>query len=343
MFRLEEHMILICLLLIPIGLLLIWWTLKWKRSVLNDHGDPTTFARLYPNWSATREWLKGGLLLSALALLFIAWANPQWGTRTEKVTAKSSDVIIALDISQSMMAEDISPNRMERAKRFCTALVEKLTGDRIGLIFFAGGAYTQMPLSHDYALAQVHLKAANPDQAGTQGTVISEAIALARSILSSDSPSQKAMIIISDGEDHEPQSITEAEAALAEGVHIYTVGIGSEEGATIPVMQGGRKTMKTDSQGNMIRSTLNKDMLTELANAGGGEFYMIDQVMSALSKLDREMERMEKRQTEQRSFTEYNSYFQLFLLPAILLLFIEFMIPNFVDKARNWKSLFGLK
>ena len=123
----------------------------------------------------------------------------------------------------------------------------------------------------------------------------------------------------------------------------YTVGIGSEEGATIPVMQGGRKTMKTDSQGNMIRSTLNKDMLTELANAGGGEFYMIDQVMSALSKLDREMERMEKRQTEQRSFTEYNSYFQLFLLPAILLLFIEFMIPNFVDKARNWKSLFGLK
>jgi len=343
MFRLEEHSILFLLILIPLGLILIFLTLKWKKNVFKGFGDQEVFSRLYPGWSSAREWIKGILLLSALALLFISWANPQWGTRTEKVKAKSSDVFIALDISQSMLAEDISPNRMERAKRFCVELLTKLRGERIGLVYFAGSAYMQMPLTHDFANAEVHVKAANPDQAGTQGTIIADAINLVRESFTEDSPTQKALIIISDGEDHEADALVAAEQALAEGIHIYTVGIGSESGGKVPVENRGRTTYKTDEQGNIIISTLNTEMLSELAEAGGGKFYLMDQVMSALDKLDSEIDRLEKRETEQRSFTDYNSYFQLFLLPAIFLLFFEFLFSSMKSLTGNWKSLFGIK
>ncbi len=342
MFRLEAYSSLYLLILIPIGLVLVWLTLKWKKDVFKGFGDQEVFSRLYPGWSTTREWLKGGLLLTALALLLISWANPQWGSRTEKIKAKSSDIFIALDISQSMLAEDISPNRMERAKRFCTELLSKLRGERIGLIYFAGSAYMQMPLTHDFANAEVHVRAANPDQAGTQGTIIADAINLARESFTEESPTQKALIIISDGEDHEADALAAAEQALAEGIHIYTVGIGSEAGGKVPFYSGGRLTYKTDEAGNIITSTLNTEMLTELASTGGGEFYLMDQVMSALDKIDKEIDKLEKKETEQRSFTEYNSYFQLFLLPAILLLFFEFLFSSMRSTDKNWKSLFGI-
>ena len=343
MFRLEEHTILFLLILIPIGLLLIWLTQKWKKNVFSGFGDQEVFSRLYPGWSSAREWIKGILLLTALTLLLVSWANPQWGTRTEKIKAKSSDIFIALDISQSMLAEDISPNRMERAKRFTIELLGKLRGERIGLIYFAGSAYMQMPLTHDFANAEVHVRAANPDQAGTQGTIIAEAINLARESFTDESPTQKALIIISDGEDHEVDAVIAAQQALEEGIHIYTVGIGSEAGARVPHINQGRQTFKTDQAGNIITSILNKEMLTELANTGGGEFYLLDQVMSALGKIDSEIDKLEKKETEQRSFTEFNSYFQLFLLPAILLLFFEFLFSSMKNSNRNWKSLFGIK
>ena len=342
MFRLEEHTILYLLIFIPIGLVLVWLTLKWKKNVFNGFGDQEVFSRLYPGWSTTREWIKGGLLLTVLALLLVSWANPQWGTRTEKIKAKSSDIFIALDISQSMLAEDISPNRMERAKRFTIELLGKLRGERIGLIYFAGSAYMQMPLTHDFANAEVHIRAANPSQAGTQGTIIAEAINLARESFTEESPTQKALIIISDGEDHEVDAVIAAEQALAEGIHIYTVGIGSEAGGRVPASQGS-KTYKTDTEGNIIISTLNKEMLTELATTGGGHFYLLDQVMSALGKIDSEIEKLEKKETEQRSFTEFNSYFQVFLFPAILLLFFEFLFSSMKNSNKNWKSLFGIK
>ena len=343
MFRLEEHTILFLLILIPIGILLIWLTLSWKKNIFSSFGDQEVFTRLYPGWSTTREWIKGSLLLVALALLLVSWANPQWGTRTEKIKAKSSDIFIALDISQSMLAEDISPNRMERAKRFALELLGKLRGERIGLIYFAAGAYMQMPLTHDFANAEVHVRAANPSQAGDQGTIIADAINLARESFTDESPTQKALIIISDGEDHEVDAVTAAAAALEDGIHLYTVGIGSESGGKVPIISNGRQTYKTDASGNIIISTLNKEMLTELANTGGGEFYLLDQVMSALDKIDKEIEKLEKKETEQRSFTEFNSYFQLFLFPAILILIFEFLFSPMRNMDKNWKSIFGIK
>lgn len=342
MFKFEAAYILYFLILIPIGIVLIWLTLQWKGNVLDKVGDRQVIARLFPDWSVQKEWLKAGLLLCALALLLVSWSNPQWGTRAQKVKAKSTDVIIALDISQSMLAEDISPNRMERAKRFCTELLKRLKGERVGLIFFAGSAYLQMPLSQDFASAELYIKAASPNQAGTQGTVIADAIKMSGTIFNDEKASQKALIIISDGENHESEAIVAAGESLSNGTHVYTLGIGSEEGAPVPFYQNNQVTYKKDKNGNVINSIINTSLLQEIADSGGGQFYMIDQVMSALDKLDKEIDKLEKIEVEQRSFTDYNSYFQYFLFPAIFLLFLEYIIVARSGKSGDWKKALGL-
>ena len=344
MFRFEESFILWFLILIPVGFFIFWLTLKWKKAAISKAGDYKVFSRLFPNWSENREWLKSSLLLFALAFLLVSWSNPQWGSRKQKVKAKSSDVIIALDISQSMMAEDISPNRMERAKRFVTELIKKLRGERVGLIFFAGSAYLQMPLSNDYASAELYVKSASPKQAGTQGTVIADAINLAGTIFGKDNPTQKALIIISDGENHETEAIIAAEESRNNGTFVYTLGIGTEEGAYVPfVSERGQLVYKKDSAGNPVSSSLNVGLLQDVAAAGGGEFYMIDQTMSALKRLDNEIDKIEKQEVEQRSFTDYNSFFQYFLFFGILLIILEFFISNVSDKKSSWKRLIGVK
>lgn len=343
MFRFEEQYILYFLLLIPLAIFLVWLTLKWKRDVLNKYGDASIISRLFPNWSLRKEWLKASLFIFAMALLLISWSNPQWGTRKQKVKAKSSDVIIALDISQSMMAEDITPSRMEKAKRFCTELIKKLRGERVGLIFFAGSAYLQMPLSQDHASAELYIKSASPKQAGTQGTVIADAIELSNSIFGKENATQKALIVISDGENHEVEAVTAAREAYENGTTVYTLGIGTEEGAPVPFVQRGRTTYKQNNQGNPVNSALNVGLLKDVAQSGGGEFYMIDQTMSALSKLDAEIDKLEKQEVEQRSFTDYNSYFQLFLFPAILLIILEYLLSSISSGTGGWKKLLGLK
>lgn len=342
MFRFEESFILWFLVLIPLGLLLFYLSTIRKRSQLDKAGDYKIFSRLFPNWSIKREWLKNSLILTAFAFLLISWANPQWGNRKQKVKAKSSDVIIALDISQSMLAQDISPNRMERSKFFLNELVKKLRGDRIGLVFFAGSAYLQMPLTNDYASAETFIKSANTTQAGTQGTVIAEAIEMSQSIFGEDNASQKAIIIISDGENHESEAIAAAREAKSNGTFVFTIGVGTQEGARIPIVERGKRVFKTDKSGNPVTSALNVSMLQDIAEAGGGKYYSLDQTMSALSKLDRDIDKLEKQEVEQRSFTDYNSYFQYFLFLAVILLVIEYFLTNISNRTKSWKSIFGI-
>ena len=342
MFRFEESFILWFIALIPLGFLLFYVSTNWKKSQLNKVGDYSVFSRLFPNWSIKREWLKNSLVLLAFALLFISWANPQWGNRKQKVKAKSSDVIIALDISQSMLAQDISPNRMERSKFFLNELVKKLRGDRIGLVYFAGSAYLQMPLTNDYASAETFIKSANTTQAGTQGTVIADAIKMAMSIFGEENPTQKALIIISDGENHESEAIEAAREAKKNGTFVYTIGVGTPEGARIPIVEKGRRVFKTDKSGNPVTSALNISMLQDIAEAGGGKYYSLDQTLSALKKIDADIDKLEKQEVEQRSFTDYNSYFQYFLFFAILLFIIEYFLSNISNRTKSWKSILGI-
>ena len=332
MFRFEQEHILWFLILIPCMLLIYWLNINWRKKKISSQADYRVFNRLINDWSVKKDWIKMLLTAFAFTMIFIAWSNPQWGNRKQKIKAKSSDIIIALDISQSMLAEDVSPNRMERAKRFVNQLIHSLKGERIGLIFFAGSSYLQMPLSHDYATAEVYIKSASPKQAGTQGTVIAEAIDQAEKVFGSSELSQKAMIIISDGENHESEAIEMAAQARQEGTFIYTLGIGSSEGAFIPVVERGKKIYKRDKTGNPVKSVINTKLLQEIADAGGGKFYMIDQTMSAIAKLKSEISKLEKRDVEARSFTDYNSYFQYFLLIAIISLIIEFFISNLSKK-----------
>ncbi len=339
MFRFEASGILWLLILIIPALLWFAFLLRYKKSKLKQAGHYPTIQRLFSNWSQGKAWLKYGITVFALTAMIIAWANPQWGSRTETVKIKSSDIVIALDISQSMLAEDISPNRMERAKFMLSELLKKLRGDRVGLVFFAGSAYLQMPLSNDFASAETFIRSANPSQAGTQGTVIADAIELSQTIFGDDSPSQKALIIVSDGENHETEAVEAAQEAFDNGIYTFTLGIGTEEGANIPVIKGGKRFLKRDNEGQAVVSSLNVNNLQNIAEAGGGKFFLLNNSSSVLSQLERELERLKKKEVEQRSFTDYNSYFQYFIFMAILALSVELLLSTLKGTSDKLKSI----
>ncbi len=341
MFRFENSEYLYLLVLLPILLLLYFIFRNWLQKEALRLSDDDLFKRLSPHFSWGKKHLKFGLLLFSVAFLCIAWANPQWGNKKEKVRAQSTDVFIALDISQSMMAEDISPNRLERAKRLTQNIVRSLKGNRIGLIYFAGSAYLQMPLSNDYSAAEIFLQSANTNQAGTQGTAIVEAIDLALRAFENDKQYQRSLVIVTDGESHDGLAIAKAAEALEKGLVVFTVGIGTEEGGFIPFLDRGRESYKRDKDGTPVKSSLNIELLKDLAANGGGEYYLVQEGNQIITDLKTEIDRLEKQEVEQRSFSEYASYFQYFLAIALLLLLIEYLISNRASLSKG-KSIFEI-
>lgn len=298
---------------------------KWRKSALLKLADHGLIERLTNATILETPWVRFGYLAVATVFILIGLSNPQWGNKQQRVKAKSSDIVIALDISQSMLAQDILPNRMERAKRFTERLINSLKGERTALISFAGNAYLQMPLTSDYAAAEIFAKSANPDQAGTQGTAIADAIDLASSMFSDDDPYQKALIIISDGESHDYEAIEAATEAARKGIFIFTIGVGTPEGAMIPVSVNGRQQYKTDKSGNAVTSALNKAMISDLAEAGNGKAYFLSQSNNIVDDIKSAISRMEKKEVQQASFTDYTSYFQYFLGFGILLYILHFI------------------
>lgn len=328
MFRFEEISYLYLLGIVPVLVFTYFLYVLWVKKDRSKLSEDKLFSQLAPGFSWPRKYLKFGLLLFSLAFLLVGWANPQWGNKKEKVKAKSSDIFIALDISQSMMAEDISPNRLERAKRLAINIVKSLKGNRIGLILFAGNAYLQMPLSSDFTAAQIFIQSANTNQAGTQGTAITEAIDLAQRAFEDDVQYQRALVIVTDGENHDEEAIAKAKEARDNGLVVFTVGVGTEEGGYVPYEERGREQFKKDKDGVAIKSKLNLNLLRDLSDAGNGKYYLIQQGDKIISELKSEIERIEKQEVEQRSFSEYASYFQYFLAFGLLLLLIEYLINN---------------
>ena len=328
MFRFEYGSSLIWLWIIPALVVGYYFFLRYRNHLRGQIGEQKLLSRLIEGELPKRQNLKMAMVITALMSLILAYANPQWGTKKEKVTARSSDVFIALDISQSMMAEDISPNRLERAKRLSQNLVSALKGNRIGLIYFAGNAYLQMPLSNDYSAAQMFVASANTNQASTQGTAIGDAINLAIRAYEDDKPTQRAMIILTDGENHDDEAVAAANDANALGMNIYTIGVGTSEGAFIPFKTRSGEQFKRDDSGNPVTSTLNQQLIQDIAASGGGKSYLIGEGMSLITDLKREIERLEKQEVEQRAFTDYNSYFQYLIAAGLLLLLLQFFIPS---------------
>lgn len=321
MFRLEESSVLYALFLLPLfGILYYYARLKLDQRRAT-FGSATQLNKLF---HSDENHLKSlVLILTAVFFLVLALANPQWGLKKEKVKVDKSDIFIALDISNSMNATDISPSRLEKAKKFVSQFIQTRKGDQIGLILFAGGAYLQMPLTSDYAGAELFVKSANTDMAGTQGTAIGPAIDLAmRSIKEKN---QRALIILSDGEDHDEEALDMAKKAKDQGWYIFTIGVGTETGSFVPVIQDGREEFKVDESGNPVKSMVNTELLKQIAKDGGGNFYTLSDAQTTLVQdINQQIDKLEKRAVEIKSFTEYRSYYQYLLLTGLIFLLIEF-------------------
>ena len=340
MFRFEQPDHLYAAIILPILVVLFIIRLIVRKRALERFGDNALIAQLMPKMSRYKHQVKFTFILLALAFLVVGWANPQWGSRKEKVKRKSVDIFIALDISRSMMAQDVPPNRMERAKKFAQNLVEEMKGDRVGVIIFAGNAYLQTPLTTDYAAAQLFLKTANPEMAPSQGTAISDAINLAENVFGEDNKAHKALVVITDGENHDEETLERAKEANENGLMIFSVGVGTTEGDFIPVNYGSRQEYMRDQAGNPVRSQLNETMLRDLANAGNGSYFNIREGDGVITSLRDRINQLEKREFETRAFDEYESYFQYFLAAALLLLIIEFMISYRKNQFLEGKDLF---
>lgn len=323
-------------LVVLVGLFVYY---QWKRNRNWEAlGNPQTLQKIAPNHRKSRNWQSFGWFMIAVSACVLALAQPQGGARTEMLKREQSDVFIAFDVSNSMLAEDLQPNRLERARLFASKLISQLKGDRIGLIFFAGTAQMQIPLTTDYNAAQVMLKTASPEVIASQGTAIGEAVTLANDAFNRDLKDQKALIIITDGEDHEPAAEEAVRLAEEQGITTFTVGVGSTDGAPVPVYINGRKAYKRDRTGATVMSKLNASMLQSLADAGGGEYLAYNGGDDAINVLLNRLALLEKQAYESIRITEYEDYFQWFLIVGFLaLLWEEFKqvwrLKNKIDNA----------
>jgi Ca-activated chloride channel family protein len=329
MFRFEDSSAFYFLALIPVIGLLFLWTKKRLQSRISSFGQTKLVSRLTKGVSSTS--INFILFLFVMLFLILAAVNPQWGLKKEKVKVEKSDIFFALDISSSMNAQDISPSRLEKSKRFIEQLIQDRKGDQLGLILFAGGAYLQMPLTSDYAAAQLFVRSSNSEMAGTQGTAIGESIDLAmRSIKEKN---QRALIILSDGEDHDEDGVNMAEKAAENGWNVFTIGVGSVEGSFVPVINDGREEYKMDEEGNPVKSVLNQNLLKEIAENGKGSYYLLgNENTDIITDLNTQLDKMQKRAVEVKSFTEYRSFYQYFLGIAIIFLLVDFFMVSKLKK-----------
>ena len=336
MFKFEHSYYLWALALLPVlaGLFALAWRLR--MTSLARFGGAEVVRRMAPSLSRYKHFVKFGLLLMACLFLIIGLANPQWGSKRKPVQRKGIDLFIALDISQSMMAEDVSPSRLQRAKRFAQQLVDKLASNNIGVILFACNAFPVAPLTSDYYFAKLALSTATPDQAGEQGTSISSAIDLAERSFDPENETHKAIIILTDGEDHDGRGAAQAEAANENGTLVFTVGVGSAGGSFIPINVRGMQDYLRDESGTPVRSRLDPATLGEVARAGGGAYFSLEKNADGLAEALREkIDAIEKREYEQRFFTDYESYFQIFIGVAFLLFLFEFLLSYRTSSLRK--------
>ena len=317
----------------------IWYTHR-KRRQLAAFGDPELVKELMPNASRIRPNLKFSLLMVALALLIFAAARPQYGQREQTVKRQGIEAVIALDISNSMMAEDVAPCRLDRAKQILSKMIDDMVDDKIGLVVFAGEAYTQLPITCDYVSAKMFLNSITPDLIKTQGTAIGAALNTAiQSFGGEETDASRVIILITDGENHEDDAVAVATRAKEQGIKVLVVGIGKPEGAPIPIP--GTNNFRKDRQGNVVVSRLNEDMCREIAKAGNGIYVRCDNTNTAMRALQKEIDTLATTEIETKVYTDYNEQYQSFVLVAMLLLVIDFFIFNRKNKSLTRLDIFN--
>jgi Ca-activated chloride channel family protein len=334
MIRFQHPEYLFWLIALPLLVALFMGLLLWRRKTLRKLGEQKLIGSQFVGRIHGRITTKAILLLLALSIAIVGAANLQGGGHPEKVQRKGVDVIIALDVSKSMLAQDLQPNRLTRAKQLVERMLDKLQNDRVGLIIFAGRSYLQVPLTVDYSAVRLMLQNVRPELVPTQGTVIGDAIELGMKSFSQKEKKHKAMLVLSDGEDHDEKAVSKAREAADAGVIIHTVGIGSAQGA--PLFDEATKSPKLDESGQQVISKLNEDELKNLAEKGKGTYTLLANAEIAASKLAESIDSMEGRSMGTVSYVDFDSYFQYFLLPALLLLFVERTIPG-ARPTKTWK------
>ncbi len=324
MFRFEDPIYLYALVLIPVLALIRWWMMLRQRKRLRRFGDPQLVRQLMPDVSRFRPLVKFGLLLTALALLIVMLARPQMGTKISHEKRTGIETIIALDISNSMLAEDVSPSRLDRAKMMVENLVDHFTNDKIGLIVFAGEAYVQLPITSDFVSAKMFLSSIEPGLIETQGTDIATAVNMATHSFTQEEGVGKAVIVITDGEDHEGGALEAAQEAKEKGMRVYVLGIGSAKGSPIPIP--GTSDYMKDNSGETVMSALNEDMCKQVAAAGGGAYIHVENNSNAQEQLNRELDKLAKKEISSTVYSDFDEQFQAVGILVLLLLIAEICI-----------------
>ena len=341
MLRYDNIEFLYLLALIPVLIIGIIMYSKWQKNSILKFGDINLLNQLMQSHSILRKKIKNILFVLTITFLIVGLSNPQVGTKMEEVKREGVDLMIAIDLSYSMMAQDIKPNRLERAKQAISRLIDKLEGDRIGLVVFAGEAYVQLPITTDYSAAKLFLSTVNTSIIPTQGTKIGNAIDLCSKSFDKENAQSKAIIIITDGETHDEEAIESAKKAKEEGIYIHTLGMGLTKGGPIPIYNkyGSTSEFRKDREGNVIITKLNESMLEEIALAGEGTYIRANNSKSGLSSLFEEINKMEKKEIGTMIFTNYKDRFQIFIGISLVLLILNFF---FLERKNNIKSKINL-
>lgn len=341
MIQLDEKIYFYLLSIVPVMIVLFVLLQIWKKRTQNRFAEYALLKRLTPNRSNFKATLKLILFLLGLSFLTLGLVNPKIGTKLETVKREGVDIVFAVDVSKSMLAEDIAPNRLEKAKRLVSEIINQLASDRIGIIAYAGQAFPQLPITTDYGAAKMFLQSMNTDMLTSQGTAIDQAIELATTYYDDKDQTNRVLFIISDGEDHsEGTTLGAVEDATELGIQIFTVGVGTPKGGPIPIKRKGVvESLKKDATGEVVITKLNEEILIDIADDGNGEYIDGSNTEEAVEYIKEQLNQMDKKEFEAKQFAEYKDQYQWFLGAGLLFLFLDVFV---LDRKTKWLKKLNL-
>ncbi|CAN1550848.1 von Willebrand factor, type A [Flavobacteriaceae bacterium] len=340
MYELDEKKYLSLLLIVPILVLLFLFNQYWKRKKQREFGDSEMIQKLSPEKSVFKSVLKFTVLILAFGFLVIGLVNPKIGTKSETVKREGIDIVFAVDVSKSMLCEDVAPSRLEKSKQIVSQIINQLVGDRIGIVAYAGSAFPVLPITTDYGVAKMFLQSMNPSMVSSQGTSLDEAIKLSSTYFDDDKKTSKLLILISDGEDHSEGAIDAAEEASKLGLKIITIGIGTAKGGPIPLKENGRVlSFKRDQNNAVVVTKLNEESLKIISKNTKGGYVNGNNTKEVLEYVKNALDNIEKTEFEAQQFTDYNSQFQWFLGIAFFLLLLDVF---FLERKTKWLKKLNL-
>jgi Ca-activated chloride channel homolog len=329
MYELDEPKYFYLLAIIPLMVGVYVLNLYWRRRKQREFGDVVLLRKLTPGKSSVKPMLKFSLFLGGLAFLILGLVNPKIGTKTETVKREGIDIVFAMDVSKSMLSEDVAPNRLDKSKQIVSQIISQLAGDRIGIIAYAASAFPVLPVTSDYAVSRMFLQSMNTDMLSSQGTSLKEAIELAGNFFEQSKDTNKLLVLVSDGEDHEEGAEEAAREAKKAGIKIITIGIGTTKGGPIPVKENGRNIgLKRDSQDQVVITRLDPVGLKQIALATGGGYVYGGNTREAVDFVKNALDNIDKTEFESQQYSDYNAQFQWFLAMALLLFFLDLFIPE---------------